>query len=68
MDELSEVPPMVTKHDVAERLRLSVKTIERLIASGALPVHRIGNRVRISSDDYHAFVANHRKSGLTKDG
>ena len=68
MDELSEPLGMLTKDDVAERLRWSLKTIDRRIASGALPVHRIGSCVRISLDDYRAFVANHRKSGIDNDG
>lgn len=68
MDRPSDVSPMLTKDDVAERLRLSVKSIERFIASGALPVHRIGKCVRISADDYRAFVANHRKSEIGNDG
>ena len=36
---------------VAERLDLSLRTVRRLIATGELPVHRLGRAVRISEDD-----------------
>ena len=47
---------MMTKAEVSQRLQVSIKTIERWMASGELPVHRFGKSVRISADDYRVFV------------
>lgn len=52
---------MMTKAEVAQRLQVSIKTIERWIASGDLPAHRFGKSVRISAADYRAFVEKTRK-------
>lgn len=58
---LSRIPEMLSKTDVADLLKVSVKTVERRIATGELQVHRIGNRIRISADDYRTFVAGQRQ-------
>ncbi|RYG86767.1 MAG: DNA-binding protein [Alphaproteobacteria bacterium] len=52
---------MLTKVEVSRRLQMSIKTIERWIASGDLSIHRFGTSVRISADDYRAFVHKSRK-------
>ena len=52
---------MMTKADVSQRLQVSIKTIERWMASGDLPSHRFGKSVRISAADYRAFVEKKRK-------
>ncbi len=52
--------PAPLLHDaatVAARLGLSLRTVRRLIAAGALPVHRIGRAVRVSEDDLARFLA-----------
>jgi excisionase family DNA binding protein len=46
--------------ETAELLSVSVRTVRRLIESGALPVHRIGRAVRISDADIAAFLAANR--------
>jgi len=46
-----------TIDETAELLSVSVRTVRRLIESGALPVHRIGRAVRISDADIAAFLA-----------
>ncbi|WP_371929779.1 MULTISPECIES: helix-turn-helix domain-containing protein [Brevundimonas] len=46
----------MTKAEVSQRLQVSIKTIERWMASGELPVHRFGKSVRISAADYRVFV------------
>ena len=38
---------LLTVDDVAEALRLSSRTIRRMIASGQLPVIRLGRTVRV---------------------
>ena len=52
---------MLTKVEVSQRLQVSIKTIERWMASGDLPAHRFGKSVRISAADYRAFVEKTRK-------
>jgi excisionase family DNA binding protein len=43
--------------EVAERLNVCERTVRRWIKSGALPVHRIGNLIRISQTDFAVFLA-----------
>jgi excisionase family DNA binding protein len=45
---------------VAGRLDCSVRHVRRLIASGELPVHRLGRAVRVSEDDLARFLAARR--------
>ena len=49
--------------DVAESLGVSTRTVRRWIASGALPVHRLGRLTRISGSDLAAFLAATRSVG-----
>jgi excisionase family DNA binding protein len=44
-----------TIEETAELLSVLVRTVRRLIESGALPVHRIGRAVRISDADRHIY-------------
>jgi excisionase family DNA binding protein len=37
--------------EVAELLRVSLRTVERWIASGVLPIYEIGGTIRISKQD-----------------
>lgn len=46
--------------EVAARLRLSTRQVERLVADGELPVVRIGRAVRVDPDDLKAFIAARR--------
>lgn len=47
--------------DIAERARLSVREIRRLIANGELIAHRFGRAVRVAEADYRRFLARHRR-------
>ena len=47
---------MLTMDEVAERLRLSRRQVERLITSGELAARRIGRSVRITEGNLTAFV------------
>jgi excisionase family DNA binding protein len=47
---------------VALRLGVSERHVRRLIASGELPVHRIGRAVRVSEDDLARFLAARRRA------
>lgn len=56
----SGLPSLLTCEEVAERLQLSERHVRRLIAAGALPVHRFGTAVRISSADLARYIASSR--------
>jgi excisionase family DNA binding protein len=46
--------------EVAERLRVSTRTVRRWIKAGDLVAHRFGGVVRIAETDLRAFLALHR--------
>jgi excisionase family DNA binding protein len=48
---------MMPLRDVAEILEVSIATLRRRIAEGALRVHRIGRTIRVSQADLAAFLA-----------
>jgi len=50
----------LTKREAARRFRLSVRTLERRIEAGELPVHKIGSALRISERDLDNWAARHR--------
>jgi excisionase family DNA binding protein len=49
--------PLLTVPEVAELLRLSPRSIRRLIADGRLPIVRLGRAIRIRPRDVEALVA-----------
>ena len=48
---------LLTVSESADRLRLSRRTVERLIASGRIRPVRIGRRVLVTERELEAFVA-----------
>jgi excisionase family DNA binding protein len=48
--------PLLTVSEVAKILRLSVRSVRRLIAENQLRVFRIGRAVRIWPEDLRAFL------------
>jgi excisionase family DNA binding protein len=50
-----------TIKQVAEQIGVSERTVSRWIASRELKSHKFGAAVRISEDDYRAFVATQRQ-------
>ena len=51
------------RESLAEYLRLSTDTIDRLVKAGKLPCVRIGSQVRFTLEDVDAFVERHRRLG-----
>jgi excisionase family DNA binding protein len=49
--------PLLHLFEAAAVLNLSKSMVEKLVASGALPVVRIGRTVRVSPADLDAFIA-----------
>ena len=46
-----------TMEEVAEILGLSKRSVQRLVATGALGVHRLGRAVRVSDSDIAILLA-----------
>jgi excisionase family DNA binding protein len=49
--------PYLTVGEVAAYLRLSLRQVRRLIASGDIPVTRLGRPVRVHKRDLEAFLS-----------
>ena len=47
---------LVTKSEAAERLSVSVRTVERLVATGSLPQVHVGRLPRFRVSDLEAYV------------
>lgn len=50
------VSRLLTVRDVAERLQVSTRTVNRLLTDGTIKVTRIGRSVRITEEALHAFL------------
>jgi excisionase family DNA binding protein len=53
------------RESLADYLRLSTDTIDRLVKASKLPCVRIGSQVRFTADDVEAFLAQNRSPGGT---
>lgn len=51
------MPDLLTLDEVADRLRVSRRTVERLIASGQIRPTRVGSRTLVSDRELEAYVA-----------
>ena len=60
INEAGAKPSLLTAMQVAERCRMSLRSVRRCIASGGLVVHRIGRAVRIAEPDLERFLRRHR--------
>jgi excisionase family DNA binding protein len=49
--------PYLTKRQVAERLAVGVRTLERMVATTSLPAHRVGGQRRFLWSEVVAWVA-----------
>jgi excisionase family DNA binding protein len=54
------MPTFHTREQVAARLLISERSVDRLIRAGSLRAHKVGGQVRISEEDFLAFVAGTR--------
>jgi excisionase family DNA binding protein len=54
--------PLLSIGDVAGRLQLGRRTVERLIAEKRIRVVRIGRRVLVEQRELDAFVASRRRA------
>lgn len=51
----------LTIAEVAERFRVSTRTVRRWIKAGDLIAYRVGGLVRVAESDLRAFLAVHRE-------
>jgi excisionase family DNA binding protein len=47
--------------EIAERLKVSTKTVRRWIERGDLHVHHLGRQLRVSEDDLMLFLQKRRR-------
>lgn len=60
--------PLLTVDEVAELLRLSSRTIRRLIADKKLPVVRIGRAVRVRAEAVESLINGQAITGARQNG
>ncbi len=60
---MEEKDYLMTKQEVAEYLRVSTKTVERLVKTGELPVYRIKTNVRYKKEDVEKYLENIKEVG-----
>lgn len=56
-----KIADCLSVRDVADRIRMSEKSVRRFIEAGELRAHRFGAAIRISEDDLAAFTAARRR-------
>ena len=56
MATLVPLRQFLTVPEAAERLRVSPKTVYRLVWSGQLPAHRIGSQIRIDEQAFERWL------------
>lgn len=49
-----------TRKEIAERLKLSTRQINRYIRSRKLKIHKFGRSTRISEKDFRDFIKKHK--------
>jgi excisionase family DNA binding protein len=50
---------VVTREEAAEALRLSLRTLDRLLATGQISIRRVGRRVLIPRSEIERFAGEH---------
>jgi len=51
---------LLTLNDVADRLQVSRRTVERLVAAGRIRIVRVGRLIRVTERELEAYVAAQR--------
>jgi excisionase family DNA binding protein len=57
----------LTKKEAAMHLKLSVRSIEKLVKNGLLQAHKIGGRVLLHLDEIDAAVRGHFTKAISLD-
>jgi excisionase family DNA binding protein len=56
MDTVTQLRPLLSLKEAAERLNVSERTIRRLIANRELRAARVGNQLRIDADQLEEWL------------
>ena len=54
---------LLTPKQVAERLQVSRRTVDRYLAAGIIPYHQVGRLPRIDPKDLAAWLRRNRRQG-----
>ncbi len=68
LNQSRENPDLLVRDEVAAILRVSIRTVDRLIADGELPASRVGRSVRVNRSDVLALVPPSAPSSPEVDG
>lgn len=66
--EVTALPDGYTLQECADKVRVSVKTLQRDVAAGRLVTTRIRGRVRIAPSDWEAYLKQCRSVATVRDG
>ena len=58
-DAAPRLPDFLTIDEIAQRLKVSTKTVRRWIDRGELRVYRLGGQIRVSEEDLFLFMNKH---------
>ena len=53
---LFDIDPLLDKHQVAQRLNVGIRFVERLIAEKRIPYVKVGRHVRIRTSAVDGFI------------
>ena len=63
-EEREEAMLFYTKSEACEMLKISPRTLERIMRNGDLAFYRIGGSIRINDDDLEAFIRRQRTQNV----
>ncbi len=61
-----DLPDALSAVEVADALRVNVKTVYKLIRTGAIPAVRVGREYRVAKGELIGFLRNSEKRGENK--
>ena len=56
----SQIPQMMTISEVAEILKISEKTVSRMLQEGSIPGFKVANQWRFYRDDFYKWIDHKR--------
>ncbi len=65
MDTDRDLPKFLTTEEVLSCLKVTPRTVYRLIRAGELPAVRVGRQWRFRKGDFETWLATHQAAGNT---
>jgi excisionase family DNA binding protein len=59
--QMVEIPEVYTLQEVAERLRVSLQTVRRLVRTGELKTIKVGRQYRVTHAQLEAFMGQRQR-------